>query len=44
LSAPEKGIEAVSHMNFKYTKPAKVNMQDSIPEKRGRAVLQANFK
>jgi hypothetical protein len=33
-----------SHENFKYTKPATVNMQDSPPEKRGRAVPHTNFK
>jgi hypothetical protein len=44
LSALEKGGRAISHANFKYTKPATVNLQDSPPEKRGRAVLCANFK
>jgi hypothetical protein len=44
LSALEKVGGAISHANLKYTKPAMVNMQDSPPEKRGRAVPWANFK
>jgi hypothetical protein len=43
LSTPEKGGGAISHGNFKYTKPVRVNMQDSAPEKRERAVSHTNL-